>query len=78
MLCKMNSGVCETLKAMIHLPSTRSYDSFDHTHTHTHTPARVVFSVCDCFVTVCRDCVLYRFKLNMVLNLNIYRLDIES
>ena len=57
MLCKMNSGVCETLKAMIHLPSTRSYDSFDHTHTHTHTPARVVFSVCDCFVTVCRDCV---------------------
>ena len=30
------------------------------------------------FDTVCGDCILCRFKVNMVLNLDIYRLDIES
>ena len=47
-------------------------------HVYLYICGRVVFSVCACFVTVCGDCILGWLKVNMVRNLNIYRLDIES
>ena len=59
--------------------STQTMDVNDNSVSATHiTCGRVVFSVCDCFVAVCGDCILCWLKVNMVLNLNIYRLDIES
>ena len=44
----------------------------------TASVAEWYFSVCDCFVTVCGDYIFCWLKVNMGLNLDIYRLNTES